>query len=192
MKLTPLLTLTLLGGAVAFGNPYQSQQEEMQSVVATGQKAASELIKTLGSNLKKELQANGPVAAAKFCSANAFSLTSSVGDAFGETVSVKRVSLKERNPSNRPEADEKAVLEALQSLKEAGVVLPEYLVQQSGADSYKYYKPLSINKEVCLKCHGEMKNKELGDYLHEIYPADKATGYRMGDLRGAIVVEIRK
>ena len=192
MKFHRLLTLGLLGSTMVFANPYQNKQEDIESVIATGQNAASQLLKTLGGNLKKEMQANGPVAAAKFCSENAFPLTGSVSDSFGEGVSVKRVSLKERNPANRPESDEKAVLEALQTLKEHNVELPGYLVERSGADTYKFYKPLSINKEVCLKCHGEMKPGALADYLKSMYPSDKATGYRMGDLRGAIVVEIKK
>jgi len=45
----------------------------------------------------------------------------------------------------------------------------------------------------CLKCHGDIsKNKELSDFMHEYYPEDKAVGYKMGDLRGAILVEIKE
>jgi hypothetical protein len=192
MKFHRLLAITLLGGALAAANPYQTQQEDLDAVIATGKAASKQLIETLGGNLKKQLQANGPLAAAKFCTENAFGLTQSVSDELGSKVSIKRVSLKERNPANTPEADEKAVLEALQSMQENKVILPEHLVEQVDADTYKFYKPLNINKEVCLKCHGDVKNAELANYLKSMYPTDKATGYRMGDLRGAIVVTIKK
>jgi hypothetical protein len=70
--------------------------------------------------------------------------------------------------------------------------LPAYIVEKEG-DSYKYYKPLVIKKEVCLKCHGDISaNKELSEYMSKTYPKDKATGYKMNDLRGAIVVEIKQ
>lgn len=192
MKLHRLLSLALLSGTIALANPYQSQKEDMDSVVATGKAASQQLIKKLGGNLKKQLQSHGPVAAAKFCSEHAFPLTRSVSDEFGEGVSVKRISLKERNPSNRPETDEKTVLQSLQNLQNTGVVLPEYIVERVDNDTYKFYKPLTVNKGVCLKCHGDVKNKELAEYFKTMYPTDKATGYRMNDLRGAIVVTIKK
>ncbi len=192
MKMNRLIATALLGGAVALANPYQSAKEDNEQVVATGKAAAQKLIQTLGGNLQKEMKAGGPVAAVKFCAEHAFGLTQTVSDELGEGVSVKRVSLKERNPSNRPEADELAVMESLQKLQESGVALPGYLVESVDVETAKFYKPLTINKGVCLKCHGDLAKGELADYIAAMYPGDKATGYKMGDLRGAVVVTIKK
>jgi hypothetical protein len=45
--------------------------------------------------------------------------------------------------------------------------------------------------EVCLKCHGTQIAPEVSQVLASLYPEDRATGYKEGDIRGAFVV-IRK
>lgn len=194
MRPTTLLFSGLFAATLLLANPYESDKETLASVIETGQSSSMLLLKTLGSDLKKHLQAGGPMDAAKFCTTNAYALTDKVSSDLGKDVTVKRISLKQRNPANKPASrSEAAVLESLQTLQENGVVLPEYLVERVGQDTYKYYKPLSINKDVCLKCHGDLgKDKALEAYLDKHYPEDKATGYMMGDLRGAIVVTIKR
>jgi len=177
---------------LALANPYESKQEEIASVVEIGQKASMTLLKTLGSNLKKHMKAEGPIGAAQFCVTNAYPLTDKVDTEFGKDVSIKRISLKYRNPANQPDTGEVKVLQSLQMLQDQNVILPKYLVEQVNKDTYKYYKPLSINKGVCLKCHGNIKNDRLASMIKDNYPKDKATGYKMNDLRGAIVVTVKK
>ncbi|BBG65772.1 cytochrome c family protein [Hydrogenimonas sp.] len=164
---------------------------EMSRVVETGKEASRLLLKTLGGNMKKHMKAGGAKEALSFCSMNAASLTAEVDEKLGKDVSVKRITLKPRNPANLAEGDEKEVLEALEILKRNGVQLPKYLLQKR-AGGYKFYKPLVINKKVCLKCHGSNIDPNLEAQIRKTYPTDKATGYKMGDLRGAIVVTIEK
>ncbi len=194
MKVTALLLSGLLTSTIVLANPYESKQEELASVIETGQKSSMLLLKTLGGNLKKHMKAGGPMAAAEFCTTNAFTLTDKVGSDLGDDVTVKRISLNYRNPANQAATDqESSVLKTLQTLQDNNVLLPEYLVEQVNKDTYKYYKPLSINKGVCLKCHGDISNNaDLEAYIGKNYPEDKATGYKMNDLRGAIVVTIKK
>ena len=174
-------------------NPYESNKEEFASVVKTGQEVSSALLQTLGKNLKQHMKAEGPIGAAEFCSTKAYALTADVDEHFGADVQVKRVSLKERNPANQAEGKEKTILQSLENLQNSGVVLPEYLVERVNKETYKYYKPLLINKQVCLQCHGDIReNPKLSQFLEKTYPHDKATGYKFGDLRGAIVVTIKK
>ena len=166
-------------------------QDVPKDVLDTGDKVSKELLKKLGSNLKHELKTNGLMAAVNFCTDKAYTLTQDVNLHQVKGVTVKRVSLKERNPLNTPSADEIKVLEEMQKLLD-DKKLPPYLVEKQN-NGYKYYKPLVIKKEVCLKCHGDVsKNEQLSVYLNETYPKDKATGYKMNDLRGAIVVEIKQ
>jgi len=185
--------LMTLCSVVLLANPYESSKEELDSVVKTGQEVSSTLLKTLGKNLQQHMKEEGPLGAAAFCSTKAYALTANVDEQFGEDIRVKRISLKERNPANRPEGEEKAVLQSLEKLQKSGVILPEYLVERDNKETYKYYKPLTINKQVCLKCHGDIgKNQKLSEFIKKTYPHDKATGYQFGDLRGAIVVTIKK
>jgi len=179
--------------AVLSANPYESTQEEIDAVKTVGQKASSELLKTLGGNLQAHLKAGGAMDAFHFCSDQAYPLTESVDKELGAEVAVKRVSLKYRNPANAPQKDEKAILEALETLKANNAVLPAEIVEVVGDGTYKYYKPLLINKEACLKCHGDIdKTPPLADAIRKRYPEDTATGYKMNDIRGAIVVTVKK
>ncbi|MBA1432344.1 MAG: DUF3365 domain-containing protein [Epsilonproteobacteria bacterium] len=170
----------------------KKKDEALQSVVHAGKQSAKLLLKTLGSNMKKNMKAGGPMKALDFCSQEAYNLTEKVNKELPKGVHVKRISMKFRNPANQPATDEAAVLEALQKLKSANVVLPKQIVQKVDENTYKYYKPLVINKNVCLKCHGNIQNPTLKRAIAERYPLDKATHYKMGDLRGAIVVTIKK
>jgi hypothetical protein len=187
-----IATLSCLTSALLLANPYQSSEEDVASVIETGNKASMKLIKALGGELQKHMKSEGPAGAVRYCAENAFPLTRNIDDELGEGISIKRVSLKERNPSNTPEADERAVLESLQTLNETHVDLPPHVLERVDAETYKFYKPLVINKPVCLKCHGTVENQELADYIKKMYPGDKATGYKLGDLRGVIVVTIKK
>jgi len=190
MKKTTLLLLSTLA---LLANPYESNKEELDSVIKTGQEVSTTLLKTLGKNLKREMKAGGPMAAASFCTEKAYTLTASVDKKYGDDISVKRISLKERNPANSASGHERTILESMDTLQKSGVLLPEYFVERVNQDTYRYYRPLTINKQVCLKCHGDItKNKKLSGYLDKAYPHDKARGYKLGDLRGAVVVTIKK
>lgn len=184
--------LTLSASVLLLANPYQNQNEEIASVIASGDKASELMLSTLGGALKKHLKAGGPMDAVQFCTKEAFPLTDKVNKELGKDVSIKRISLKYRNPANAPQKDEQSILEAMETLNSAGVILPEHMVEQVDKDTYKYYKPLRINAEVCLKCHGNIKGSEMGAFVAKHYPQDKAVGYKMGDLRGAIVVTVKK
>jgi hypothetical protein len=189
IKLTTAATLT---ATILSAAPVQNTNPELKEVIQTGKETSKTLLQTLGKNMKAHMKKGGPMDALNFCANKAYSLTESVNKKLKDGVSVKRISLKERSSINRAEADEAKVLKAMQTLKDANVVLPKHMVQKVSKDVYKFYKPLVINKGVCLKCHGDIQNKNLKDAIAKRYPQDKATGYKMGDLRGAIVVTIDK
>jgi len=154
-----------------------------------GKKVSKDLLKTLGGNMKSHLKSEGLLGAAKFCNASAYELTQQVKNKYGQNVEVKRISLKYRNAANKPSEDEAKVLHALESLKEAKA-MPKFVLQKN-KNNFKFFKPLVIKKGVCLKCHGNIEGK-VSTFMKEHYPQDKATGYKMHDLRGAVVVTITK
>ena len=55
---------------------------------------------------------------------------------------------------------------------------------------FRYMKALPV-QEACLNCHGDTAslNTELKTKLANLYPNDKATGYKIGDIRGALTVK---
>ena len=161
-----------------------------QGYVQQANIATKDLLKTLGSNMKKEMKASGPLGALTFCNINAENLIQQVDDKYGKILSIKRISLKPRNPKNKPSKDEKIILSSMQKMMQVGVKAKN-VIQDKG-DTIVVYKPLVIKKKACLICHGDMKNQKLANKIKSLYPKDKATHYKMGDLRGAIVVTLPK
>ena len=192
MNIFKSITIAGLAASLLLAAPHSKKDENFKQVVQTGKKSSKLLLQTLGKNMKKNMKAGGPMKALDFCSQEAYTLTQKVNKTLPKGVNVKRISMKYRNPANKPEADEAVVLEALKQLKSANVVLPKQIVQKVDGNTYKYYKPLVIHKKVCLKCHGDITDVELRRAIEARYPIDKATHYKMGDLRGAIVVTIKK
>ncbi|MBA1437753.1 MAG: DUF3365 domain-containing protein [Epsilonproteobacteria bacterium] len=184
----PLLTVAL-GATLVFANQPQPIPND---VVNKGEMATKLLMQTLGQNMKKNLKKGGVLQALDFCSQEAYTLTQQVNDNLPNGINVQRTSLQTRSPLNKPTADEQAVLQELQKLQNQDKKLPKYLIKQLDGTTYKFYKPLVINKKVCLQCHGNITNKKLKDAISKRYPEDKAIGYKMGDLRGVVVTTIKK
>ena len=161
------------------------------------QEAKSAIMKmggALKSHMKQNMKAGGPVQAAGFCLEEASGIAKKVNDSYAKGVSVKRVSLKYRNPANKPTTDEDKVLEQIKSDLNAHKVVPKMIVKEVRKNSYKVYKPIFMNKGVCLSCHGDIQTRDSDAYklIKEKYPNDKAIGYKKGDFRGAFVVTIVK
>ena len=102
-------------------------------------------------------------------------------------VSIRRTSLKYRNPENAPDSIDREVLESWESSKEA----IQGFARQTGTNAARYYAPIVV-KEACLKCHGPRESlpETLTNTLDKLYPDDLAHGYALGDLRGTFRVGI--
>lgn len=152
-----------------------------------GESASTALVQKLGGELKAVMQKDGPVEAVNFCSKNAISLTYEVSKANG--VKMKRVTQQQRNPLNHPTPEEIEIMNTWMSTM-AKAQQPTAVLTKVHT-GFTYHKPLVINNDVCLKCHGTVDSSTpLGQALKAAYPNDRATGYKMGDLRGMIVVDI--
>ena len=160
-------------------------------------KEAKEAIKqmatTLKANVKKNMKKGGVIETAKFCSLKAKEIEHNVNKSYKEDIRVKRISLKYRNPADKPTKDEEEVLKNLQKSFEQKKKLPPLIVKKVSKDTYKVYKPIFIAKKLCLKCHGDIKTRDEEAYkiIKRAYPKDKAIDYKMGDLRGAFVAIIK-
>jgi hypothetical protein len=104
---------------------------------------------------------------------------------------VGRTSLKLRNPANKPDAWEQEVLEQFDARKAAGETLEKMefheVVDAEGVKTFRYMKAIPTG-EVCLKCHGTEIDPKVQAELLRLYPSDEATGYALGDIRGAFTL----
>ncbi len=135
--------------------------------------------------LEAALQAGGPVEALGVCQIKAPAIAARISGELGLTVS--GTSLKARNPANAPNEWQVQVLTAFEARKTAG----ENPANLSHADvvdqEFRFMKAIPT-APVCLACHGERLGPAVSARLTELYPLDRATGFRQGELRGAFVV----
>lgn len=154
-------------------------------------------IKGLAEGLKEKLQTamkeGGPVAALDVCKIDAPKITAARSAESG--MSVTRTALKVRNAGNAPDDFEKRVMEKFVADIKGGADAMKLehaeVVEKDGKKTFRYMKPIMTAGNPCLACHGatsELK-PEVAAKIKELYPADQATGFAAGDLRGAFTVK---
>lgn len=152
--------------------------------------SAKGAVQALGGTLKGELeaamQAGGPVEAMSICHTKAPEIAKAVSAEKGMEVS--RVSLKNRNPvMGQANEWQTAVLNDFEAKKAAGEDAATIAYAEVVDNEFRFMKAIPT-AAVCLKCHGTELSPAVTAKLTELYPQDKATGYKEGDLRGAFVV----
>ena len=158
-----------------------------------GMRATSmEFMKSLKGILIKQIQTKGVLQAVSVCSDTAQVLTNNFGLQKG--VFIRRVSLRNRNENNYPDDFEKMVLNKFELLKQNNELddKTEHIetVKEGEYTYVRYLKPILIQAE-CLNCHGNLNDMmtDVKDLIMQKYPQDKAVGYSIGDLRGAVSVK---
>lgn len=166
------------------------QQAQDDAWLQRARAAADALFARLLERLNTEYQQGGAERGVQVCAEVAQSLTGQIGREQG--VQIRRVSLKNRNPRNAPDAWERQVLQRWERELEAGKEIGEVAEWRTerGGRVYRYMRPIKIAMPLCLECHGTQIKPEVRRLIRERYPNDKATGYQLGDLRGAFSVKI--
>lgn len=180
------MTLVLLAATSAF-----SVMADEGSLLSEGREVAQKMPPKLLEVLNGEIQRVGHAGALSVCREKAPQLAKALSEKSGW--SIRRVSLKNRNPKAAPDAWEQAVLEEFdrRAQTESSATLEKgELVVADGKKTYRYMKALPT-QELCLSCHGaeDQIPAEVRSKLKEVYPEDKATGYRLGQIRGAITLK---
>ena len=62
------------------------------------------------------------------------------------------------------------------------------VVAEGGKQYFRYMKAIPTG-ELCLKCHGAEIEPGVKAKLDELYPNDKARGFKLGDIRGAFTIK---
>jgi len=107
-------------------------------------------------------------------------------------VTVGRTSLRVRNPANAPNAWQREVLETFQRRHADGEPLSslEYSAVVETADGHaerRFMKAIPT-EPLCVTCHGRQLAPALERAIAAKYPDDAATGFDVGDVRGAVYV----
>jgi hypothetical protein len=141
--------------------------------------------------LLQEIERGGFVNAVRVCSELAQKITQQFNQDTGHYA--RRVSLRYRNPKNIPDDYERQKLEEFDFLNREKRLGNEYVevVKEGNHEYLRCMRPL-VAIPLCLVCHGPKENipSEIKAILVEKYPDDRATGFLLGDVRGAISVKI--
>lgn len=182
----------LVAAAFATSITFPVLADDMAKYQDEARKVAKEFVTQLGGELKKEMEANGPGAAIKVCRNVAPTIASELSRKNGWQVG--RVSLKVRNPLlGMPDAWEQKVLADFdQRLEKENPANMDYaeIVSEPQGKYFRYMKAIPL-QDACLKCHGtdEVRAQPAKDALAADYPHDKATGYTLGQIRGAVTIK---
>jgi len=145
-------------------------------------RAISTLESRLASRLKEAISKDGFVSGLEVCSVDAMPISSEVRNEF-DLIDLKRVGTRVRNPKNSPDGWEADVLEEL--IGSGDVVKDAKIVLDPLNEKLHAVKPIMV-KPLCTQCHGTVEtiSKKVALKLKELYPSDKAIGYKVGELRG--------
>ncbi|MFT4016878.1 MAG: DUF3365 domain-containing protein [Agriterribacter sp.] len=140
----------------------------------------------LVSNVMQAIQTKGVAGAVSFCNERAMPITDSV--AMAVHAGIERLSDKNRNPANAIQTPgDSLAWQKLKAIITDTLATKKHFVLQHSDGNIYYYKAITIAMPACLNCHGSKDAGIAPDALAAInqkYPADKATGYKMDELRG--------
>ncbi len=180
----------LLAAGIAAAPAMAQQAAAVDPNVAEARQVIKQFFTRLKGELQKAMKAGGPVHAIEVCNEKAHRIADQVSAETGWYVA--RTSLKNRAPTNSPLPWEKKVLKEFEARKAAGadVKTLDYhdVVEEDGRKVFRYMKAIPTGK-ICLKCHGSEIAPEVAAKLDELYPSDRARGFKVGDIRGAFVLK---
>ncbi len=150
---------------------------------------ADRLTNELKTELTQAMQQGGPEQAVDVCRRRAPEIAARLSSESGAEVG--RTALRVRNPANRPDELEQAVLRRLAATlrPDATGEPPEALLEVPTAQGVEriYLRAIPMQPP-CLVCHGKTLSPGLAAAIRAEYPDDQATGFDVGELRGAVTV----
>jgi hypothetical protein len=187
--LTGMRALAIAGLLIGCAGAAAAEPASSEGLAAEARAAVGRFAEKLKGELMGAIKADGPLKAIEVCNVEAPAIAT---DASVDGWSVGRTSLKIRNPKRAPDAWEEAVLKEFEAAKANGAdpktLEKSEIVEKDGARTFRFMKAIPTAAEPCLACHGDSIKEPVKAKLAELYPADHATGYKEGDIRGAFTL----
>lgn len=161
-------------------------EEPMPDFVLEAREAAITFQKALKHELMSAMQSGGPKKAVEICHSHAPEIAEEIGQQTGWKIG--RTSLKTRNEINMPDATEREILQQFETRKENGESASTLEWWQENEGSIAYMKAIPM-KGMCASCHGSNISPSLKKQISQYYPSDMATGFAVGDVRGAFTLK---
>jgi hypothetical protein len=194
MKSPLIVTLTLVLTACATSEPKVKTTTEaaQPEQINESRAVAKTLLTQLGGQLKASMIKNGPAESIGVCKEIAPQIAADLSKQTGWQVG--RVGTRARNADTGvPNAWQTQALASFAERMKQGekadtLEFAEVVIDSTGKHLH-YAKAIAI-QPVCLTCHGPANTIPEGvkARLQADYPFDQATGYSVGELRGAVVI----
>ncbi|MEH6558372.1 MAG: DUF3365 domain-containing protein [Oceanicoccus sp.] len=180
----PICSLISMLAAMLISLPAQSEEHIDNTAL---QAEAIDIVRQFGGTLKpllKEAIATGGLNhAVDICSTQAPQIARQLSKE--SDWSVKRVSLKPRNTLGATaDSFERKVLQEFDQRQLAGELPEKMIYAETTATQFRFMKAQGVDG-LCLNCHGEVISGDVKNALQRYYPDDVATGYSLGQVRGA-------
>jgi hypothetical protein len=167
--------------------------DDIEKRVNESKKVVQAFFGELKGELTKAMKQGGPLNAIQVCNKTAPAIAHAMSEI--HNMKVGRTSLKPRNPENSPDAWEAQVLKNFEERRAAGedpAKMAYYeVVEENGQKTFRFMKAIGmppLEKMPCLKCHGTNIDPKVAAKLDELYPEDKARGYKPDQIRGAFTI----
>jgi hypothetical protein len=186
------MMLTRLGLAAAALLNVQGAMAADESWAADARTAATAVPPRLLQVLTDAIAKSGAADALSVCQDAAPKLAKAASEQSGWQV--RRVSLRNRNPKAVPDAWERETLEDFDRRAAAGEApanLERATVQTVDGKPLQRYMRALPTQGLCLGCHGTIDQLAPGvaERLKVLYPDDRAVGYSLGQIRGAMTLK---
>lgn len=188
--MSSLLLLLLLSAII----PVQAQDPDLDKFTQETREIVSNFTTSLIRRCEIEIESIGLHAATEICRITAPQVYYEYS--VKNKIILNLVSLTPRNVvTGHADAWEQAGLLKIQkmtNIDQTSKIEIVELVQEPAATYYRYMSPLFATP-FCLKCHGKKIELDRGiaSSIEFLYPEDKAMGYALGDLMGAISIKKR-
>jgi len=165
------------------------QASSEQQMILESKKSIKLFAQQLKNKLQQGMKTGGPTTAIQVCNTAAADIAKQVSDQQGWKIA--RTSLKVRNSNNTPDAWEAKVLQDFEKRLKQGVAIKdlEYseILNKHSQPEFRYMKAIPT-QGICLSCHGDKLAPAITEKLQQLYPQDQATGFKLGDIRGAFTI----
>jgi len=183
MKIIVFTIIALLSAQATYADEFDSFTQQAQSAI-------KEFSTALKASLTTAMVSGGSVEAITVCNNTAPAIAAELSKKYA--MDIARTSLKVRNPENAPDDWETEVLNDFEKRKKQGEQINtltfKTIENTEQGQQMRMMKAIATDK-VCLICHGTKISEHTQAVLDKYYPDDQATGYKLGDIRGAFSIQ---
>lgn len=179
-----ILSLMVLAGCSGSTKTPDLTESETRMYTNKGKEIVKATSALLSEQLTQALARGGVAEAVTYCNVRAYPMVDSLSRVHHALI--KRATIWIRNPQDKADPHEAAILKEYLALKSEKKPLNPILRQKEKGE-IQFYMPISVTTPLCLNCHGnEGTDMTATDYdiIRNLYPNDHAVGHIMGDLRG--------